>query len=827
MPLRVFSSRLSSRAAFLVLGGIGVVGMVGQGTGCSPTTTTNPTGGASGQAGMGGNDSSSSTAGGNGGQAGSAGAAGQGGSGGALPPECTTSADCAASPKGPVCNPMTNTCVKCLPGGADDVCPPEQYCTNFNVCEVGCTDATDCQAPLICNTQENKCVGCVVDTDCAQGSICFSETCFPGCSPIQPCQPGFSCCTAQCYDLGTDLQNCGSCNNLCPEPPNATAACVDGVCGFGGCKGVFADCNMDPADGCEWNTLQDGPCACVPGTTVTCYFGAPGTENVGTCKSGIATCSASGTGNGPCVGQVLPTNEKCNGLDDDCNGSLEDPGCVACDAGTGSCNGNVGTFCPDGLSTITETCDPLMGTTCNPATGRCDGTCSYKALGTSYIGCDYFPTITANLVASTFSFAAVVSNTGASVATVTASKGNTTLGTYTVQPGAVQIIPFAWDNALKGPTSNSVLPMPGSVRVNQGAYRLRSNQPVTVYQFSPLDYQQGNTYSYSNDASLLLPTNVWTGTYRVVARHHFGGGSGFYAITAKDDNTVVNLTAAPGGGAVKSGVAGVNTNGSGMVTLNAGDVIEIVSNGGTAQDDPNDVTGTLVSANKPVQVIGGHQCIYIPYNYGYCDHLEESMFPFETLSNRFIVTAPLVPTGGSTPRIRFVRVVATKPNTTLTYDPPQAGAAATIAQAGQWIEIPNNAESFEITANEPITVAEYMVGQSAPPAQTSGDPAMALAVGKEQYRNSYLFHAPTNYTTAYVNVVAPTGANVVLDGNAVAGFTVIGNSGFGLARVSLAKINGGNHQITGNQPFGITVYGYGDYTSFWYAGGLNLTKLHD
>lgn len=714
------------------------------------------------------------------------------------------------------------------------MCPPGQYCTNFNECEVGCTDPTDCMAPLICNTNENKCVGCVIDTDCPQGSVCFSDTCFPGCSPIQPCQPGFSCCSTQCYDLANDIQNCGSCTNVCPNPPNAAPICSDGNCGMGACNPGFADCNLDPMDGCEWNTFQDGPCACVPGTTVACYFGSPGTEGVGTCKAGVATCEADGTGYGPCAGQVLPKNELCNGLDDDCDGSPEPPGCVACEAGTGTCNGNVGTFCPDGLSTITEICDPLMGTSCNPATGRCDGTCSLKSLGTSYIGCDYYPTITANIVSLSFAFAAAVSNTGNSPATVTASKGATVLGTYTVQPGAVQIIPFAWDQTLKGPTSNSAVPMPGSVRVNQGAYRLRSNQPVTVYQFSPLDYTNGGdclanqaNCSYSNDASLLLPTNVWTGTYRVVARHHFAGMSGFYAVTAKDDNTVVNVTAAPGGGQVKSGVNGIGTNGTGMVTLNAGDVIEIVSNGGSGTNDPNDVTGTLVSANKPVQVIGGHQCIYVPYDYGYCDHIEESMFPFETLSNKFIVTAPLVPTGGMTPRIRFVRIVATKPNTTLTYDPPQAGAPTSIAQAGQWAEIPNTSQSFEITANEPITVAEYMVGQSAPPAQNSGDPAMALAVGKEQYRNSYLFHTPTNYTTAYVNIVAPTGATVTLDGNNVVGFTAIGNTGFGLARVSLAKINGGNHTITGSQPFGITVYGYGDYTSYWYAGGLNLTKLHD
>jgi hypothetical protein len=31
--------------------------------------------------------------------------------------------------------------------------------------------------------------------------------------------------------------------------------------------------------------------------------------------------------------------------------------------------------------------------------------------------------------------------------------------------------------------------------------------------------------------------------------------------------------------------------------------------------------------------------------------------------------------------------------------------------------------------------------------------------------------------------------------------------------------------LTGSAPFGITVYGYGDDTSYWYAGGLDLDDI--
>ncbi|MCA9679150.1 MAG: IgGFc-binding protein [Myxococcales bacterium] len=499
-------------------------------------------------------------------------------------------------------------------------------------------------------------------------------------------------------------------------------------------------------------------------------------------------------------------------------------GCQLCVPDTGACNGDTATYCAaDGNSWIDEYCDPLQGESCDPNGGRCIGLCSPRSLGASYIGCDYMPTVTANLVATNFHFAAAVSNSTSDPATVTITKGTSTVSTVTVAANSVQVIQMDWDTTLKGPASSSVVPFPASVQVADGAYRLRSTQPVAVYQFNPLEYTLAGAFSYSNDASILLPTNVWGTDYRVASRHHFAGGSGFYAVTASEDNTTVTVAAGPQAGTVKAGVTGISTAGNGTVTLNAGDVIEIVTNGGTSQSDPNDVTGTRITSDKPIQVIGGHQCIYIPDTVGYCDHLEETMFPVNTLATTYMVTAPLIPTGGTTPKVEFVRVIATEANTTLAYEPAQAGAPTTIAAAGGWIELPSSAADYRITGDKPILVVQYMEGQAA--GGNSGDPAMTLAVSNQQFRSNYLFHAPTNYETNYVNVVAPTGATITLDGVDVAGFVAIGTTGYGVARVALSNAGTGNHNITGTEPFGISVYGYGQYTSYWYPGGTNSERI--
>ena len=46
-------------------------------------------------------------------------------------------------------------------------------------------------------------------------------------------------------------------------------------------------------------------------------------------------------------------------------------------------------------------------------------------------------------------------------------------------------------------------------------------------------------------------------------------------------------------------------------------------------------------------------------------------------------------------------------------------------------------------------------------------------------------------------------------------------------RVARRPIVDGVHRIYADAPIGIVVYGYDQYVSYGYAGGLNLTELRD
>jgi hypothetical protein len=238
------------------------------------------------------------------------------------------------------------------------------------------------------------------------------------------------------------------------------------------------------------------------------------------------------------------------------------------------------------------------------------------------------------------------------------------------------------------------------------------------------------------------------------------------------------------------------------------------------------MSGSTIAADKPVEVFGGHDCTFVPANVGYCDHLEEVVFPQETLREDYLVVPPYNSLGQ--PRA-YVKIIATTANTNLTYNPPNVGGPASLANAGQvgtfLASVP-----FEVTANanHPILISMTMLGEDNFQAgnPNAGDPAHTTAVAILQYRKDYKFFAPPNYAQNWVTVTGPLNAVIAVDGVNVGALTQIGNSAYGYKHVSLCANNSCNgvHSASSATPFGIQVYGYGSYTSYWYPGGLDLKR---
>ena len=92
-------------------------------------------------------------------------------------------------------------------------------------------------------------------------------------------------------------------------------------------------------DNCDGRV--DEFCPCTPGEMRACFTGAPDRRGAGACRDGVARCTELGAWIGnECVGATAPSDEVCDGRDDDCNGSVDD-GIEGC-ATTLRCPASVG-----------------------------------------------------------------------------------------------------------------------------------------------------------------------------------------------------------------------------------------------------------------------------------------------------------------------------------------------------------------------------------------------------------------------------------------------------------------------------------------------------
>lgn len=504
-----------------------------------------------------------------------------------------------------------------------------------------------------------------------------------------------------------------------------------------------------------------------------------------------------------------------------------------------------------------------------PGSNRDPISCDEAAKAGAYMGCDFWPTVTANIVDQVFDFAVVVANLGQTAADVKVTQGasGATLASGSVAPGALQKFYLPWVAELKGPGIDATaIDMKNSVVKKAGAFHLTTTAPVVVYQFNALEYRAKggkpgkdwsscqpaagakDCYSYSNDASLLLPSTALTGNYRIFGQKGwtapvfdaYGMPTGqstptlgtYIAITATQDGTDVTVKL-PKTGAILGSTGGeiAATAGGGSVTfkLNAGDVAELT----TAKGHDFDLSGGLVSATKPVQVISGLPCVYAPEDKQACDHIEESVFPAETMGQHYVVSVPTGPNGNAVGHI--VRFYGNVDGTTLKYGGTKPAACPTALTAGQVVDCGLVSNDFEVSGDHEFGVGSYMLGgelldptNNSPPLTgwPQGDPSQSFLVPVEQYRTNYLFLAPDDYTTSYLDIVGAADTKVTLDGAPLSvPFKQIGGSSEAIARVKLGAGNGGSHKLESDKPVGIQVMGYGDNTSYQYPGGCNLGQI--
>jgi len=335
---------------------------------------------------------------------------------------------------------------------------------------------------------------------------------------------------------------------------------------------------------------------------------------------------------------------------------------------------------------------------------------------------------------------------------------------------------------------------------------------IHVTALAPVSVHVVSESATSAEGYLAFPTATLGLNYYVMSYASARYAGSEFAVVATQNNTVINITPTAAGATRAAGAAFA-------ITLNAGDTYQLANPAGA------DMTGTVVSADKPVAVFGGHRCAEVPSNIGYCDYIVEQIPDISLWGN----THHTVPFSG---RARYtVRVMASQDGTTFTSAP--AGMPATL-NAGQFADV-TLSSAGEFISNNPVLVAQF-IRSYADDTAAKGDPSMVLvtptAVAQTDMGatdSTFGVYGLAGTGGVFMNVVTQTSAlaNLKLDNVMVHPALFAPLSPNSIYSVGTIPVSPGAHTLAGSVPYSAMVYDFGiasNSVSYAYPVGATLAR---
>ncbi len=523
-------------------------------------------------------------------------------------------------------------------------------------------------------------------------------------------------------------------------------------------------------DGTSTGMSTGVECVCEPGSSNGCDPG------------GLLTCKEDCSGYEPVA---CPMGQKCMG--DACVALLCVPDETVCEGvdKTKKCNADGDAFEPPVACGATQQC----------GSGVCIEVCELIKSDPSSVGCVFRGNKMQNFIEEP---SAVTVGNVSKTLTASVSLYYFEGGAEKVVTGPVMVMPgkSAQFDLLK-PTQ----PGPVSVLRPDSTFKIVSNVPVVAYLHSPIKA------AAHNDSSMLLPDHAQQKNYIIPAfTPSVGGNPAYFNVVGLKDGTEVSWTP-PVATLAGNGVPAVAAKATGKVVIGDYDLLQVSSG-------QSDLSGTIVTLSEPAWVVGAVQCVNVPANVTFCDHIEEQAIPLEYWGQKYV--GAHAPKRGN--ENYWWRVYGGEDNVTVTTTPAQPGFPK-VLNKGQFYEFKTK-DSFVFEADKPIMPVQYLEGQDG--GAGTGDPASYQMVPVEQFLDRYVFVTGIGYNLHYAQVVRDKGGpDVKVDGVVVTGYYTVG-----AYEIADWKINEGSHLAESDAPFGIYQVGYTGVTSYAYPGGLRLKVIN-
>ncbi|MDP3279230.1 MAG: IgGFc-binding protein [Deltaproteobacteria bacterium] len=484
--------------------------------------------------------------------------------------------------------------------------------------------------------------------------------------------------------------------------------------------------------------------------------------------------------------------------------------CLACRPGARRCSDDttaVEECAPNGSGFVTaQECNLEASEACRNA--QCLNLCRDNSIANTNIGCEYFSVDLDNAVtgegrsAASQQYAVVVSNPDPALTARVVIEMNTAPPGATPRPQRVEsgVIAPGDLETFRLPAREVDCSPPGTFNrgthtcLSSNAYRVVSTIPVIAYQFNPLE----NSGVFSNDASLLIPTNSLSGEYMVTswpqtiaasenASTNFGEHlRAFLTIVGTETNTRVRITSTAR--VVPTGPMGplpmgLEPNTPFEVTLGAFDVLNLETGAFGA-----DFTGSRIEPmGGAVAVFTGSEAsdspVWTSISERACcaDHLEEQLLPRRTAGQDFVLvktasrSAAVSAAGGNVAVVnepQWFRMLNASNDvamvtTTLPVDvtDPERGNFEFMLRPGEHRTL-RALSDFEAHSNRSLIMSTVTGSQQTtgiPFDQPGGDPSFILIPPVEQWRSRYVFLTPDKYAFDFVTIVARRDTQVRLD----------------------------------------------------------------